>query len=120
MSRLHYLDAYHMAIDLVKKAGFVFHHASQKSESCYYYHPSRPDCLMRISAHKSGKSRIGFSDVVSKVSFPPKDLHCYEKSVRHKMTMAIGRYFLTDKPKSEYKGKRGTWENSGTLVDFYD
>lgn len=115
MSRLDHLTAYHLAIALVKKAGFVFHHASQKSESCYYFHPSRPDCLMRISAHKGGKNRIGFSDVVSKVSFPETDMNCFESSVHKKMVAAIGRYFLTDKPVSEYRGKRGTWEESAAV-----
>ncbi len=32
MSRIDHITAYHLAIDLAKKAGFVFDHASQKTE----------------------------------------------------------------------------------------
>ena len=111
MSRIDHIEAYHLAIVLAKKAGFVFHHASQKSESCYYYHPARgEDYLLRLSAHKSGKSRIGFSNVVWRVSFPETDRNCYRTSVYKRMTAAIGHYFLADKPEQQYRGKRGTWE----------
>lgn len=111
MSRIDHIEAYHLAIVLAKKAGFVFHHASQKSESCYYYHPARgEDYLLRLSAHKSGKSRIGFSNVVWRVSFPETDRNCYRTSVYKRMIAAIGHYFLADKPEQQYRGKRGTWE----------
>lgn len=111
MSRIDHLTAYHLAIDLAKKAGFVLDHVSQKSESCYYYHPSRGRrFLLRLSAHKSKKSPIGFSNVVARASFPPTDQNCFEASVLKKMIQTIGLYFLADAKVSEYRGKRGTWE----------
>ena len=66
MSGLDHITAYHLAIELAKKAGFLLHHASQKSESCYYYHPARgKSYLLRLSTHRSSRAPIGFNDVVA-------------------------------------------------------
>ena len=120
MTRIDNLTAYHLAIDLAKKAGFVFDHASQKTESCYYYHPARgKGYLLRLSTHRSKKSPIGFSNVVARASFTATDLNCFEASVLKKMIQTIGLYFLADKPEQKYRGKKGTWEThlavGGTL-----
>lgn len=42
------LDAYHRALELVKKAGFELANASMQSETCYYTHSQRQPLLLRI------------------------------------------------------------------------
>jgi len=114
MSHLTYLDAYHMAIELVKKAGFTLHHASIQTESCYYVHPARAPLLLRLSAHKSKHSPIGLNGVVARASFTKgeeKHGHHTPANVRNRVTWAIGQYFLNDPQETRYRGKRGTWEN---------
>lgn len=115
MSRIDHITAFNLAIDLAKKAGFVFSHASRNSESCYYYHPARgKGYLLRLSTHKTKRSPIGLKGVVvAKASFSEGDLNCYEASVMKKMLPVIGRYFLSDNTmRREYKGLKGTWEKS--------
>lgn len=112
MSRIDNMTAYHLAIDLVKRAGFQFKNASLTSESCYYFHPGRgPDRLLRLSAHKSKKSPVGLSSVCARVSFTPNDPYHTEINVYNKVAFAIGRYFLEEPAPTRYYGKRGTWED---------
>jgi hypothetical protein len=112
MSRLDYMVAYDLAIQLVKKAGFVLDHVAMQSETCYYRHPSvKKGRLLRVSTHR-GKRRIGHNGVVSKVTCGRKDMHLNPTSVENQVIHAIGRYFLTEPKTSEYRGKRGTWENN--------
>lgn len=112
MSRLDHLEAYHLAIELVKKAGFVLDHVSRQTETCYFKYPGLIK-LMRISTHRGKKSPIGHNNVCARVSFvKPKSLNVaphYESSVHLKIVEAIGNYFLTDPKPSRYKGKKGTW-----------
>lgn len=116
MSRIDHMTAYHLAIDLVKRAGFELAFVSQKSESCYYFHPSRSrERTLRLSAHKSKKSPIGMSNVCARASFTPKETTHTETNVYNKVAFAIGRYFLEEPPPSRYEGKRGTWEHCKTL-----
>ena len=109
MARLDHLEAYHLAIDLVKKAGFKLAHVARRSESCYYCYPGLTK-LIRLSAHKSSK-RVGLGGVVASLSFPPKDIHNTDKGVVDRVAITIGAYFLTEPRSSEYKGPKGTWEN---------
>lgn len=118
MSQIDYLEAYHLAIELVKKAGFEFGHASMSTESCYYFHPARRPYLLRISAHKSKQSPIGMNNVIARVSFTRgEDKHGIhtEKNTLNRITWAIGQYFLNEPKPSRYLGKRGTWENDTTV-----
>jgi hypothetical protein len=112
MSRIDHLTAYHLAIDLVKRAGFQLFQAASVSESCYYFHPGRGrDRLLRLSAHKSKKAPIGLSNICARATFTPKDPYHTEINVYNKVAFAIGRYFLEEPPPSRYAGKRGTWED---------
>ena len=111
LSRIDHLTAYHLAVDLVKKAGFRLVHASRSSESCYYNHPALPDRRLRLSTHKSSKSPIGHSGVCARLSFSPKDQTHSELNVYNKVAFAIGRYFLTEPLPSEYKGPKESWND---------
>jgi hypothetical protein len=107
---VNYLEAYHMAIELVKKAGFELHTVSMRSDTCYYTHPQRRGLLLRLGTHSSKKSPIGLRNVISKATFSRKDIHHFsEKHVRNQVMLAIGRYFIEDPKLSDYQGKRGTW-----------
>lgn len=113
MGQISYLEAYHMAIELVKKAGFTLHHVSTQTESCYYLHPARAPLLMRLSAHKSKHSPIGLNGVVARASFTKgEEKHGSHSptNVRNRVTWAIGQYFLNEPAETRYRGKRGTWE----------
>jgi hypothetical protein len=108
-----HLEAYHLALDLVKKAGFKLHQASMQSEACYYYHPAREPLLLRVATHSSKRGAMGLTGVVAKVTYSPKDKHdLSEAHVRNLLAIAIGRYFMTDPKPSRYYGKRGTWEDN--------
>lgn len=108
--RIDHLAAYHLAIDLLKTAGFQLSNVSLRSETCYYWHPGRDkDHLLRVSTHASKKSPMGLSKVCAKVAFSPKAIHT-EFGVRQHVTFAIGRYFLNEPPPSRYLGKRAEWE----------
>lgn len=117
MSRIDNVTAFHLALDLIKRAGFVHKFTAQRTESCYYCHPSTPDRLIRVSSHSTKKSPIGLSGVYARLTFTPKDLHHTHLNVRNKVAFAIGAYFLGDtrQTPSEYRGKKGTWENSHDL-----
>lgn len=122
MARLKHLDAYHHAIELAKKAGFVLSHVARTSETCYYYHPAvGTRKLLRLSTHKSKHVPIGMNAVVARASFTPKDNNHTPTNVYNKIAWAIGRYFLEEPKPSEYKGKRGTWEqrkeDANTSID---
>ena len=107
------LTAYHLAIELVKRAGFQFAFASMRSESCYYFHQGRGrDRLIRLSTHKSKHSPVGLNNVCARVSFTPGDPYHTEVNVYNKIAFAIGRYFMEEPPTSVYKGKKGTWEQA--------
>jgi len=112
MGQINYLEAYHLALELVKKAGFEFSHAAMQTESCYYWHPARKPYLLRVSAHRSKHSPIGLNNVIARVSFTSGEdkhgLHT-EKNTLNRVTWAIGQYFLNDPRPSDYKGKKGTW-----------
>lgn len=115
MSRFDHMAAFNLAIELVKKAGFVLDHVAMQSETCYYRHPClKKGRLLRISTHR-GKGRIGHNGVVSKVTCGAKDMHLNPTSVENQVIHAIGRYFLTEPRPSEYRGRRGTWESIATL-----
>lgn len=107
--RIDHLTAYHLAIDLVKKAGFTLAHVSMNSESCYYSHPARHPLTLRLSTHRN-KSPIGLSNVVAKMTFSARDLYLTPTQVRNMVTWAVGSYFVRDPAPSRYHGKRGTWE----------
>ena len=110
MSQIDHITAYHLAIELVKRAGFVLDHVAMQSETCYYRHPSiKKGRLLRVSTHR-GKGRIGHNGVVSKVTCGAKDMHLNPRSVENQVIHAIGRYFLTEPKPFEYRGKRGIWE----------
>ena len=120
MSALDHLVAYNMAVDILKQAGFVLNNVSNRSESCYYYHPSRgKKFLLRVSTHKSKRCPMGLKQAVAKVTFSRKDLHCYEHTVKNKLIMAVGRYFLAEEIPSRYKGRRGTWEEENVGCDQF-
>lgn len=107
---MNYLEAYHLALDLIKKAGFELHTVSARSEACYYFHPARKPYLLRIAQHRKSKSNIGLSNTVAKVTFSTK--HDFSNQyVRSALALAIGRYFMDDPKPSEYYGKKGTWEH---------
>lgn len=111
MPRIDNITALNLAIELVKKAGFILDHVSLSTETTYYRHPfCKKGRLLRISTHK-GKGRIGLNGVVSKVTFGSKDMNLNPTSVENQVISAIGRYFLIEPKPSEYKGLRGTWEN---------
>lgn len=102
----YHIAAYHMGIELLKKAGFEFHHASMQTDTCYYTHPSRRPLLLRVSTHKSKKSPIGMNNVIARVTFSPKDLYLSEYRVTHMIKWAIGEYFLADQKQTRYDGKK--------------
>lgn len=113
------MDAYDMAIALVKKAGFILDHVALQTETCYYRHPSiKKGRLLRVSTHRSKGGRIGLNGVVSKVTCSPNDMHLNPSSVENQVIHAIGRYFLTEPKPSEYRGKRGTWESKLSPTSF--
>lgn len=107
MSRIDCITAHSLAGSLLKKAGFVLDSVSQTSESCYYKHPIRPDCLLRLSTHKSKGPPIGLKSVVVRVSFTVKDeMHLLTPTVvENRVIWAIGYYFLADPKESKYKPK---------------
>lgn len=108
-----YLEAYHLALDLVKKAGFELHTASAQSEACYYVHPGRRPYLLRIAQHSQKRLPVGLSMTVSKVTFATS--HDFsERYVRSALALAIGRYFMDEPKPSRYYGKKGTWECAST------
>lgn len=106
------LDAYHLALDLVKKAGFTLHQASMNSETCYYTRPSRVPLLLRVSMHPSKRSPIGMrGKTIARITISPKtDTVDPEIHTRNLVAIGIGRYFINDPKPSEYHGKKGTWE----------
>ena len=111
-NRIDYLEAYHLAVDLVKSAGFAFSHASMQTETCYYSHPARHPLLLRISTHRSKKSPIGLNNVVARMTFTAKDtVHLNADLVTSRVKWEIGEYFLATPRPSRYHGKRGTWES---------
>lgn len=116
------LDAYHLALDMIKAAGFTFVVASSKSEACYYSHPARHPLLLRIGMHKQKHELMGLKGrVLAKCTFSPKDPTPWtEGHVRHRLAMAIGLYFLVEPKPIVYHGKRGTWEHQDSPVNLYD
>lgn len=109
VSRIDSMTAFNLAIELVKKAGFVLEHVAMRSETCYFRHPAiKKGRLLRVSTHR-GKGRIGQNGVVSKVTCGIRDMNLTATSVENHVIYAIGRYFLTEPKPSEYRGKRGTW-----------
>lgn len=103
--RLTPLEACAYAATLVRKAGFVFDHASDKSTSCYYGFPGRVG-LMRISIHTSKKWRresrsiFGEKASVAHMTFSHKavrDDGTYQRSnaaIDSEIASAIGRFML--------------------------
>lgn len=116
-----YLEAHHMALDLVKKAGFILHTSSGVSEACYYYHPARRPLLLRIATHAFKGGPIGLRGlVVAKATYSRKELHPFsEAHVNNVLAMAIGRYFLGEPKPANYYGKKGTWTWE-TAEELYD
>jgi hypothetical protein len=109
-------EAFHYALELVKKAGFTLVTASSKTEACYFVHPQRDPYQLRIAMHKRKRAPVGMTPILSKVTILPSDRHGYsEEHTENLVAMAIGRYFLADPKPSEYYGKRGTWENPPAL-----
>jgi len=108
-----YLEAYHMGLDLVKKAGFELHTVSAKSEACYYSHPMRKPLLLRVATHGSKHSPMGLrSTTVARATFSHKERHAFsEVHVRNVIAMAIGLYFIEEPRPSKYYGRKGTWED---------
>lgn len=62
------LDLCARASEVLRRVGFVFHCASQKSEATYYRWPTS-DVLIRVSEHKRKKPYVGLNRVVSKLTF---------------------------------------------------
>lgn len=110
---MNYEDAYHMAQDLVKKAGFELHQVSRISDTCYYTHPQRRPLLLRLGTHTSKHAPMGLkANTLAKATFSRKSSHGFSEShVRNVVAMAIGLYFLQDPKPSEYYGRKGTWED---------
>lgn len=102
---LDHLEAYHLAIELAKKAGFVLHHVSMNSETCYYEHPSRLGCFLRLSTHKN-KTPIGIGGVAARLTLGRNAPHVSEDSVHKMMVKAVGEYFLRDAEPSKYDGPK--------------
>lgn len=118
MSRIDHLVAYHLAIDLVKRAGFQFAFAAMRTESCYYFHPGRGrDRLLRLSAHKSKHSPIGLNGICARASFSPKCKTHTETNVYNQVAFAIGRYFMEEPPPTKYLGKRCDWDKREVVCD---
>lgn len=111
------LEAYHLALDLVKKAGFTLHTASMRSEACYYSHPARHPLLLRVATHVSKRPPMGLqANTVARVTISPQDRgllddHHAPLHVENMVAIGIGRYFLKEPKASKYFGKKGTWEN---------
>ena len=116
MSELTYIQAHQLAVELVRKAGFQFQHASRKDESCYYYHPARAGdairdrCLLRLSTHKKNKPRIGVIGtgiVISSASFTESDEQHKLTSVlvENRVKWAIGHYFIADPKPSNFNSR---------------
>lgn len=109
-----YLEAYHLGLALVKKAGFELAQVSKISETCYYTHPARRPYLLRVSTHTSKRGPMGLqSNTLARATFSRKDTHEFsEMHVNNVIAMAIGRYFIGDPKPSNYYGRKGTWEHS--------
>lgn len=116
MSKLTYIEAHAFAVELVKRAGFQFQHASRKDLSCYYYHPARAGdairdrCLLRLSTHKKNKPNIGVAGtgiVISSASFTEADEeHRLTTSiVENRIKWAIGHYFMADAKPSNFNSR---------------
>jgi hypothetical protein len=120
VSRIDHVTAQNLAIELLKRAGFILDHVALASESCYYYHPAiGKKRLVRVSTHRGKGRTIGKNGVVSKVTCGPRNMHATNKTIENQVIYAIGHYFLTEPKPSEYRGKRGTWENGVTpQIDF--
>lgn len=106
MPRINNMVAHDMAIRLMRKAGFELHCVSRVTETCYYYHPSTPEKLIRVSTHRSKHSPRGINDPVSRVTFTPKDELLTETVVRNRVIAAIGLYFISDMKPSRYDGPK--------------
>lgn len=117
MPRIDHMTAFHLALDLVKRAGFELSHVSGITETCYYRHPSRPEHLLRVSTHRTKRGPMGMNGVVAKVTFTRKDKTLTETLVMNRMKWAIGEYFLGEQKPSRYLGKRGTWENVSSQTE---
>ena len=111
-----YLEAYHLAQRLIKKAGFRLATVSGRSEACYYTHPFREPLLLRLATHPQKKGLIGLrSTTVARLTFSPRDPSDFtDQHVHNLLSMAIGRYFLDDPKPSDYFGRKGTWEQNVT------
>lgn len=104
------------AVDLLKSVGFEKALVSMKSEAVYLRYPGRHG-LLRVATHKYS-GRIGTDSAVACLTFrgPPKDrdsMRCGGQTFDTMVWTAVGQYMLRSAlPQvSEYKGKKGTWEN---------
>lgn len=105
MARIDCVTAQQAAAELLKKAGFVLFQVSSVSESCYYEHPARPRCLLRLSTHRANGPPIGVNTTLVNLTFTEKDeLHLLTPTiVKNRVIWAIGYYFIADEKKSKYK-----------------
>lgn|SRR6185312_5215564 len=108
-----HITAFHLALTLVKQAGFELKYAARNSETCYYYHPARGDALLRVSTHKSKNAPIGLAPPIAKATFSPKDQYLSEKRVHDMVRWAVGCYFVNPPRSSQYDGPK-QWR---TLTD---
>lgn len=114
------LDAFHLALDLAKQAGFTLANAASNSETCYYTHPHRAPLLLRISMHKNKYAPIGMVPPVARATFSPRDKYLNEQRVKDMMRWAIGSYFINDVKPSRYSGpkKWRTLTNGVAIREF--
>lgn len=109
--------------DMLKAIGFEQVYISRKTEACYYKLPGRFG-LLRVSAHRNKHPPIGLDPIASKITFRG---NCHsganllvtsENGFMTQVYIGIGQYMMrsAEQKPSEYKGKKGTWENAAQHV----
>lgn len=92
-----WVDLIEYATDMLKKAEFVWHYTSRRSEACYYKFPGY-NSLIRIAAHRysfSARKAESFEmPVVSNLTFPPTYQPQSFENVNTRIYTAVGKYFI--------------------------
>lgn len=90
------------AAERLKAAGFEHVYTSMRSEACYYTHPTKPGCNLRVAMHKFGRTEGACVPrnngvTVANILFPIRNCSpipsTWEK-VDVVIFLAVGRFFM--------------------------
>lgn len=85
--------------EMLKRAGFVHHQTSMKTEAVYYKWPGRQEKI-RVAEHARKTSGSNRNNIVAKITFrgthmdPPGMMNISDEKFEKVVAMAIGQYFL--------------------------